>query len=177
MNIPDEWNNILSMLHNNGFPEAIIAGGALRDLDNHRKIKDLDIFIVDRGCNTKQILDKVFNIATESFQASSDDPDSDTLDPLAKIYEYSGNLHPMQFIVMPNGPHTARRFLDQQLERFDIGLCRIGYDGKNVVRHDAYLLDQLNMTLTILHANTLKQSRARLERIGLKYPDFKLVGL
>jgi hypothetical protein len=60
MNIPLRWIDALRQLHENGFPEAIIAGGALRDLDNDRPIKDVDIFVRNRGVMTKTMLEKAF---------------------------------------------------------------------------------------------------------------------
>ena len=45
LNIPQRWRDALTALQDGGFPEAIIAGGALRDLDNGAPVKDVDIFV------------------------------------------------------------------------------------------------------------------------------------
>lgn len=43
--IPEQWKTMLNHLAQVGAPEAVIAGGALRDLYNGRPIKSVDIFI------------------------------------------------------------------------------------------------------------------------------------
>jgi hypothetical protein len=45
LTIPKRWAEVLSRLHNGGFPEAVIAGGALRDLHNGKPVKDVDIWV------------------------------------------------------------------------------------------------------------------------------------
>lgn len=51
--IPEEWLNVLAHIKKEGATEAIIAGGALRDLYNERPVKDVDIFVVSRGSTKK----------------------------------------------------------------------------------------------------------------------------
>jgi hypothetical protein len=172
MIIPSDWKQILTLLHNNGFPEAIIAGGCLRDLDNSKPVKDIDVFVVSKGPTTTSKLDVIFNVNGDCMASTND---SDTLHPLAEVWEYSSNFVPLQIIIMPEGPTKAYDFLVEQLNRFDIGLCRIGYDGVTVVRHEAYNKDKKDKTLTMLHQRTYNQSIRRLSRIGLKYPDFQQI--
>lgn len=47
--IPFEWWKALQAFHERGAAEAIIAGGALRDLYNKKPVRDVDIFLVSRG--------------------------------------------------------------------------------------------------------------------------------
>src|SRR3569623_1528091 len=42
--IPERWQTVLRYVQNVA-PDAVIAGGALRDLDNGRPVKDIDIFV------------------------------------------------------------------------------------------------------------------------------------
>lgn len=53
--IPQEWRDLLAALHKAGAPEAIIAGGALRDTYNGRPVKDVDIFLSDRFMNKRLV--------------------------------------------------------------------------------------------------------------------------
>jgi len=64
--LPREWRQLLQNMQANGAPEAIIAGGALRDLFNERAIKDVDIFLQNRGSEKKnrKFLEKVFAAAS-----------------------------------------------------------------------------------------------------------------
>lgn len=57
--IPQEWITVLKAFHEQGAPEALIAGGALRDLCNGREVKDVDIFLADRFLS-KRLLKRVF---------------------------------------------------------------------------------------------------------------------
>lgn len=43
--IPRAWHEMLRTVHAAGAPEALIAGGALRDLYNGRKVHSVDIFV------------------------------------------------------------------------------------------------------------------------------------
>jgi len=51
--LPKEWRTVLHSIQETGAPEAIIGGGALRDLFNKRAIKDVDIFLQSRGSERK----------------------------------------------------------------------------------------------------------------------------
>lgn len=57
--IPQEWKSVLTALQAAGAKEAMIAGGALRDLDNDRVVKDVDIFLAD-GWMNKRLIKKAF---------------------------------------------------------------------------------------------------------------------
>lgn len=47
--LPMEWRRVLKSLQQTGAPEAVIAGGALRDTFNGAAVKDVDIFLRARG--------------------------------------------------------------------------------------------------------------------------------
>ncbi|MDP2206178.1 MAG: hypothetical protein Q8K65_07720 [Alphaproteobacteria bacterium] len=51
--LPQEWRQVLHTLQQTGASEAMIGGGALRDLFNERAIKDVDIFLQSRGSENK----------------------------------------------------------------------------------------------------------------------------
>lgn len=51
--IPQEWRLVLKSFQAAGAGEAVIAGGALRDLFNSRQIKDVDIFLRTQGGRKK----------------------------------------------------------------------------------------------------------------------------
>ena len=46
--IPSSWRELLGEIREVA-PDAVIAGGALRDRDNGRPIKDLDVFVQIEG--------------------------------------------------------------------------------------------------------------------------------
>lgn len=63
--LPREWRQLLHTMQATGAPEALIGGGALRDLFNERTIKDVDIFLQTRGSEKKNrsFLEKAFSAA------------------------------------------------------------------------------------------------------------------
>ncbi|MBI1214403.1 MAG: hypothetical protein GC185_01130 [Alphaproteobacteria bacterium] len=63
--IPAEWRKVLFEIQSQSASEAVIAGGALRDLFNDRPVKDVDIFLKTRGSERKnrKFLKSVFNAA------------------------------------------------------------------------------------------------------------------
>ncbi|HYD19610.1 MAG TPA: hypothetical protein VEF76_14140 [Patescibacteria group bacterium] len=71
--IPQEWRRVLQGFQANGANEAVIAGGALRDLFNRRAIRDVDIFMRSQGSQKKnrQFIEAVFNAAGVPVQAQS----------------------------------------------------------------------------------------------------------
>ena len=62
LQIPEEWQKVLEAFQASGAIEAVIAGGALRDLFNDRAVKDVDIFLQTLGSTgkNKAFLKKAF---------------------------------------------------------------------------------------------------------------------
>lgn len=65
--IPQAWRRLLQALQQNGAPEAVIAGGALRDLYNGRKVKDVDIFLCHRFL-PRRLIKRAFETAGFSIK-------------------------------------------------------------------------------------------------------------
>lgn len=63
--LPKEWRNLLQALQENGAPDAVIAGGALRDTFNKAAVRDVDIFIPGENSTRKnrKLLKKAFAAA------------------------------------------------------------------------------------------------------------------
>jgi hypothetical protein len=153
------------------FPGALIAGGALRDLDNDRPVKDLDIFAPDvpdldtfrdraacllRPAALMGVMGGYENWATRECIG---------------VLDISGTDADFQLIGLSTGPETI-------LPRLDFGICRIGYDGSEVIRTDDYLADQAAQSFTLLRADDDAQrdrSLRRFERLSAKYPGWKLI--
>lgn len=63
--VPQEWRRLLQTFQSAGADEAVIAGGALRDLFNQKQIKDVDIFLRSQGNRkkNKKFLKEIFDAA------------------------------------------------------------------------------------------------------------------
>jgi len=78
-----------------------------------------------------------------------------------------------KFINKDSG-HYVPGFFNKEflMNGFDLGLCQIAYDGKEISRTYAYDNDVKYQQITLRNPND--QSREHLQRIVKKYPDWKL---
>lgn len=172
--IPKEWDYVLNLIQKQ-FPKAIIAGGALRDLDNGRSIKDVDIFIPTSISGTVQELYNavrehyIFADATLSFASYIDGEEQEVpeehedraLDGIV-FFEYAG--YKFECIV------CKPAFAD--ISSFDINICQIKYDGSCVIKTEAYERGVRDNYIRIVTQNRQDRNAARLARIAVKYPDW-----
>lgn len=174
MEIPQSWREALKRVHALGFPEAIIGGGALRDLEHGAEVKDIDIFLTAKPFMRAQ-LEQAFGTharvvvtgaATEYLQFSDD---------VVEVLEFANPEGPPFQVIISTPPVNDEDFLEYQLERFDIGLCRIAYDGEGIIRHGTYLEDRDAKVLRIRDPRRIPRSLVRAERIKAKYPNHKIV--
>ena len=213
-NIPVEWKAVLKEIHRAGAPEALIAGGALRDLCNSRTIKDVDIFLADRWMN-KRLITKAFAAAgltihnqmiSEGYgpvakkmtrgtkEAFNEVTTTMKRDGYGQIFEHKKVKEGAEAWTVIAGPGKTEYnivFIKGEmgkdmkrakasggsaaallLEQFDIGLCQIAYDGNHVHTLKPFDTDLNNKTLTLVRPN--HSSKAHIERVAKKYPDFKL---
>lgn len=189
MNIPQRWRDVLAAIQAAGFPEAIIAGGALRDLDHGKPIKDVDIFVDAKGIETLQLkkqLDAAFGYeGVGIFENPAADLDEDyTWEGVVVAGVWDWVYAPSDFLGQPKFQVIAVEkpegvvFRDYVIDDFDIGLCQQAFDGVLECITTAYLDDAALKTLTVTRApsyNALQRTRGRLGRIQLKYPEHRIV--
>jgi hypothetical protein len=171
MNIPQEVRQVLDLVKKNFANDAVIAGGCLRDADNDRPINDIDVFVgsgcagsaycalLDAGYVRTKTLDQAYLTMDNSICCCS-------------YFERKGSL-PVNVIEV-----YGRCDLEAQLERFDFGICAIGWDGKNLIKAQRYQRDQQNETFTLTAYQSGMQreySLARFDRLSVKYPGWTLV--
>lgn len=184
MIIPYAWKAMLSKLRTNGFPEAIIAGGAIRDLDHDKPVKDVDIFIrkpenLD-GLSLKGLVEEACGLAVHTtvvdFQIGEGMADDETYDlhevSVYAIYRFVTPEATFEVIVMQ---YSEAPFVQSVIDDFDIGLCQAWYSGEEPCCSEAYFSDDVNKTLTVLKAPTPRALERTMKRVGRlleKYPDF-----
>lgn len=190
MIIPYEWEAILSKLRTNGFPEAIIAGGAIRDLDHDKPVKDVDIFIrkpenLD-GLSLKGLVEEAlgrnvdntvvdFQIGEEMADDANETYDLHEMSVYA-IYRLFTLETTFEIIVMQ---YSEAPFVSSVIDDFDIGFCQAWYPSETPgLPFDvtvAYADDFYGKSLTVLKAPTpraLERTMKRVRRLLEKYPDF-----
>jgi hypothetical protein len=206
--IPAEWKTVLGAFQAAGAKEAVIAGGALRDLFNGKSIKDVDIFLRDRGSQRKnrKFLEAVFEqsgievreqvvsqdsygITTKRFPEPQTRKDKAVTQGMARERQ----MQAWRIIAGPAKTEYNVIFVDDSLDRelssaataveqrsiftgglleaFDIGLCQIASDGKEIVSTPAYKDDVKHRRITLTSPATTTEDH--LKRITDKYADWE----
>lgn len=170
--IPSEWRKALDEVRK-VCPTAVLAGGSLRDLDHKVKPKDLDIFLPATE------LDEVLGI-NELIGGIDPDPDRGQMYPesmpeVVSVTDYNTKKNflklkvkqPVQFVY-------CNWSMEHILKRFDYGLCRIMFDGTDVLVSDEYLSDKGSKWFTLVRCESetaLRSSVRRFARWHPRYPE------
>ena len=172
--IPREWTELLRRIQA-VCPSAVIAGGALRDLDNGREVKDIDVFI---RCESEgQAHSAKAALEAAGFEIGFDEtgfgltvyPEDQNLEVVAVMDLLDGFTPPVQ-LVFTNWD-TA-----QIVDRFDYGICRLSWDGETLVRPDEYDEDKLAQQFRLRRDRptpvSMRGSVHRYARLVAKYPGW-----
>lgn len=169
MTIPAQWRALMARV-NQVAPSAVLAGGALRDLNNDRPVKDLDIFIhgeedVDAAL---KLLESLGYVVSVTFSGDYVDAAKDV--SFAYAAKRAGEIDIN--IVELRDPTSPL----QCIERMDFGICQVAYTGHpegGIIATASYWNDVANQTITMTRADSLagfKWSMRRYERLAHKYP-------
>lgn len=175
--LPATWHISLQKVRDL-FPGAMIAGGALRDLDNGRPVKDIDIFAPN--CTDLELAksfaqglsNKPLNVLSSENRVNAEGrvyQEWAASDVLA-IIDIEGEELNYQLICLKCGPEDI-------IKRIDFGICRIATDGETITRTDEYHADRVNACFTIHRCDDTSQfdrSIRRHERLVKKYEGWPL---
>ena len=130
--IPREWENLRRKVASEAGRHAIIAGGAIRDHILGLPVKDIDIFVLGMSAES----------AKEIFGAD--------------IIEYAGVEEAKHQYRSQNGLTVDLVFskynnVQEVLEHFDLGICRVAWDGWDYVLTDDLEFDRHNLKLTTFY--------------------------
>jgi hypothetical protein len=158
------------------FPTAIIAGGYLRDLDHGVEPKDIDIFIeTNFELDTfEQLKDCLPDHYGRDVTRNSEYAKGDTAF-IHGVYEFRRDGATPLNIIACNKAREGR-FMQEQLARFDIGLCQVAFDGNKFEVTTAYCVDKYQRTLTLVNPWSVAHSIDRARRISLRYPGWRIIG-
>lgn len=167
----DRWSNILAKVQII-CPKAFIGGGAMRDLYLMEvpDVKDVDIFTTPVSY---EILLELFPQDKDVINISEGREYQVSNTTIQQVYEFLVGSETINVIVCDD----SENFMNDQLERFDIGICKIGYDGRLITTHRQYLEDFYYKRICIRTSSYIEGSLARLNRIGKKYPTWEKVNL
>jgi tRNA nucleotidyltransferase/poly(A) polymerase len=155
--IPWPWKKVLAEVQT-VWPQAVIAGGALRDWDHERGVKDVDVFVPARA------LGEVERLFPDAKKCDLDDASVFGADiPYYYTFTRFGWLFETTF----------RDRIEKLLDEMDVGLCLIKFDGNEVTSAVEYRKDSHRKTITLLRRTGGEE--AHVARMASKYPDFRLV--
>jgi hypothetical protein len=146
-------------------PEAVIAGGFLRDLYFGKEFKDIDIFV----SNPAGFISDSF-IKDSSYDMTYS-TDSEISEVQKLWYDAEDTNFEVNIICVPSGNLNAR------VQEHDFDFCQVWTDGKEI--YGVEILQQVKQTneVTLVQCENSKQlarSLRRWDRFQEKYPGFSL---
>lgn len=170
MDIPPEWKDVLSKVQG-VFPGAIIAGGALRDLEYGKPIKDVDIFCPVVECKDGLYDDELEAIlpGIELMLASLYGREANLERRIHAVYEHSTPEWKYDLVILDK--------VESEIDRFDLSICQISYDGSILRTSPAYQQTLADKNIYVMNINRPDRQAERIERVLQKFPDFKIVHL
>jgi hypothetical protein len=159
-------------------PAAHIAGGYLRDRITGKPVKDVDLFVRDRGDASNQ---RLLTVLARTHPYLSNTIPAHYLgaeDGVTFIYEclpaaMPTRLPEVNVITMNRGYE-----MHENVHRFDFGICQVATDGEHLIKTPAFEQDRAEMTFTLVQCENeaeYERSLRRWERLKVKYPGWRLV--
>lgn len=170
--IPAAAVSALCRVHDH-VPEALVAGGCLRDTLLGRPVNDVDIFVpYGKERLAALAIEGTHPVLTKSIPEPYFTFNSDVRS--VDYYAGSDGELPINIIGVSEGTCTPW----QQLERFDFGICRVAFDGERLWKDLSFDRDARDRTFTLMVSQTDDQrdySMQRYERLLKKYPTWRFV--
>lgn len=179
--LPSIWIEVVRALrgYDNNWAETALAGGALRDIDLGRPIKDVDIFMPHGHVTSRRLEDCLLPLSKTRYPFGMY-VEEVPHDPNSNSALSNGVISPSHFKFYMDGwkfeitqkmePFTQRSIIDS----FDLGICMICLDGMHVYRSPEYLSDAQNQRITIVH-ETGGREQEHAYRLAQKYNEWKIV--
>ena len=172
--IPRQWRSALAAVQLLA-PDALMAGGCLRDREHGVKVKDINIFVPLRQA--------LPDLARAFAQKMRDDGWQNVAFSNDKTYGEPGNAgRPLAGIVDATYPGcptiqivAGAWDMDRVLPEFDFGICQIGFNGKKIIRTPDYGFDKARRVFRIvpkIDDRMFVRSINRWARIKERYPDW-----
>lgn len=175
--------NVLKVICKDIDGEALIAGGAIRNWEEGRLAKDIDIYLrcnLKGSGNTRECIHNL--IKGKGVVSKGKDLDTGEYSlalPIKYLISFLVDGLEFQFIIVDSLP--SKNFQEYVIGSFDLGICRIGINMfSNVLSSKEYFKDLNNKTLTFYYGHLSdSQMRSAMDRHIPKimdyYPNHKLV--
>ncbi len=175
--VPKAWERVRQDVAEIVRGPAYICGGALRDLENGARVKDVDIFVqADTLDHMNYLLSKLqieFGPHDEHFEI-----DADYRTWCHEVLGFATwNIGLMEYQVVFVDPGSDLFTPEWTARRCDFGICQIVWDGEAVHTTEHYVNDKRDKTFTLVLSQNnrgLEQSMRRWARISQKYAGWKV---
>ena len=168
IDVPKRWQSYLQTIKLFS-PSAVIAGGALRDLETGREPKDIDVFLPPLSQEDRNVLTHMleYRYGLEVMH----------VDETTTTYEKATLANVILFKDPDGGPDLnliEMKFDSPEglLMTFDFGICQVAYDGADIITTRHFLSDVENKTFTQLKMG--ERTQRRWHRLSQRYPDYEL---
>lgn len=156
------------------FPHGLIAGGAVRDAVLGKEIADIDIIV---PVPTRPTLHNPYWDPVRRYDTPSD---SDSGEELANqnwvvrstVVERPWSPYPINLLYVED--QEPDEDPSTYLERFDYGLCMIGYTANGLHLTPAFVKDARKHQLTLVGPGADYTSPARYEKLAEKFEGWKI---
>lgn len=170
------YKNILSEFHNAGYPSAVIAGGAMRDLTFGRAIKDIDVFISyedDKRVSQFDVDNRSY--IYKEFSGYMNIPD---VGRIYSVEQQNNNVNDINYNIEVISMDKGMSPFDR-IDTFDFGICQIAFNGSEIYKTEHFKHDEQNKTVTLVYCENQHEwdrSTYRYERsLSKKYSEFTAV--
>jgi hypothetical protein len=180
LTVPEAWTTVLDRVRA-VLPSAFLAGGALRDLDNGRPVKDLDVFFTEEAYDLTYLEDSLAKLDYFYRSSCSAKYMKDAANEVGGTKTYWHCPHYSNADILPelNLIQLEPSFNPASIiDRVDFGLCQIGADARGVIKTAAYDYDKANQGFTLTRADTVEgvvRSIKRHKRLTEKYQGWSLM--
>jgi hypothetical protein len=156
-------------------PEAHIAGGAVRDTILQKQIHDIDVFMEDAHVEEAAAL---LRSACSYVKVGEWKQYLEFSDPaMTRVAKFEKADETIPICVIGLLPHFANP--EDNIARFDFGICMAAFDGQQTIRTAAFDQDERAHTFTLCRADNQAQfaySLSRFEKItAARYKGWSLV--
>lgn len=156
-NGPELWNAVLDAVKT-VYPQAIIAGGAVRDYLLGFEPKDVDVFVVGEFAPIEH------EAFTQLQVPDNRRSEYEGVRYVQFVDDYEAFGHQIQIVVLLD----RQVALENLVETFDLGITRCWYDGQ-VHTSREFVRDYLHDTITILLNDRPERSQLRAERFAERH--------
>lgn len=155
-------------------PSAYLAGGALRDLDNGRQVKDLDVFFTNQDWCFAALEDGLAKMGYFYNSQCGGQYMDGAANEVSGTTTYTNTDGLPELNLIQLEPYFNPASI---VDRVDFGLCQIGYGFLGLDVTDAYRHDKANGVFTLTRAESVEgvvRSLKRYDRLRQKYVGWGL---